>query len=261
MRLLRAVLSTFQVQLVFRASNPVSYFQILLQPAIVGAIAMMLYRTGGSAGGRPVFAIVGGGLIGLWSVTLFNASFDIQLERWMGTFEEIVGTTTPLMMIVVGKVMSSLALGLVAFLVNLVLATAVFGLRLPDMSPGEFAISFAVTVFCFFCVSMVLAPLFAWTRSAGSLVNGLEVPAYLLCGFMFPVTRLADWVQPLSWVLAPTWGVRAMYAAAGQWAGPPDYRRWWLLAVGLGVSYLVLAAALFRIVEHKARVTGELSTV
>lgn len=256
----RAALRAFEMQLKLRVANPLSYFQVVAQPLIFGVIGMILYAAGGRSN-HLIYAVLGGGLVGLWSVTLFNAGYDINSERWTGTLEEIFGCPTPLSVIVLGKVGSSMLLGLVSFALNLAAAFLVFHHALNGIAPFAFSVSCLLALFTFFSMSLLIAPLFAWSRVSGSMANGLEVPAYLLCGFMFPATLLAGWVQPISWLLAPTWAVRAMYAAAGQGSGAPAYGLWWLLAVCLSLAYLGVGLLLFRVVENRARISGQLGIV
>ncbi len=260
MTLLRACLRAFEMQLKLRVAVPISYFQVVAQPLLFGGIAMVLYTSNGNRS-HLAYAVLGGGLIGMWSVTLFNAGYDIQSERWTGTLEEIFGCPTPLAVIVVGKVASSMILGLMSFLVDLGLAFAIFSDPLPRLDPWPFAISCLLTLLAFFCLSLTIAPLFALSRVSGSLANGLETPVYLLCGFMFPATLLAGWAQPLSWLLAPTWTIRAMYAAAGQGSGTADYLGWWAAALSLSLAYLVVSLILFRAVGRRARISGQLAIV
>jgi ABC-2 type transport system permease protein len=62
-------------------------------------------------------------------------------------------------------------------------------------------------------------------------------------------------VEPISWVLAPTWGVRAIREAAlggHPWASIG-------MCLALGVVYVVLAAFFLRIFERLARDRATLS--
>ena len=61
-----------------------------------------------------------------------------------------------------------------------------------------------------------------------------------------PLTLLPDWVRPISWLLAPTWGMRAIReSATGGGAPLADLALCLLLAGGyLVVGVLVLDAAL-----------------
>jgi ABC-2 type transport system permease protein len=42
----------------------------------------------------------------------------------------------------------------------------------------------------------------------------LRVPVWLICGFLVPLALFPDWVRPISWVLAPTWGMNAIRESA-----------------------------------------------
>ena len=258
--LVRAAWRAFTVQLKLRVVNPLSYFQVVAQPMIFGGVALVLYATSGQ-GARIPLAVVGGGLVGLWSVTLFNSGFDITSERWTGTLEEIFACPTPLAVIVFGKVASSMVLGTLSFVLNLALAYAFFGRAFERIEPLPLAASFALTIAACYSMGMLFAPFFAWSRATGSLLNTFETPVYLLCGFMFPITFLPAWAQPFSWFLAPTWTVRGMFAATGQPVGDHHYALWWAAALGLMAVYAVLTAMLYRLVDRKARMSGELATV
>jgi ABC-2 type transport system permease protein len=95
-------------------------------------------------------------------------------------------------------------------------------------------------------------------RWAFTLLNGLEIGVYGLCGFMFPISELPQWLQPVSYLLSPTWATRALYASASPNASS-DVTSWWLMTFGLCAIYLVLSVFLYRFVETRARVTGELA--
>ena len=51
-------------------------------------------------------------------------------------------------------------------------------------------------------------------RTAWALGNLFEYPVWLICGFLVPLALLPDWVRPISWVLAPTWGMSAIRESA-----------------------------------------------
>jgi len=139
-------------------------------------------------------------------------------------------------------------------------ALAYFGFHasLPALDPLRFAVSLAVLSFSFFVISIALTPLFAVWRWAFTVLNGLEIGVYGLCGFMFPISELPQWLQPVSYLLSPTWATRALYASASPNASS-DVTSWWLMTFGLSAIYLVLSVFLYRFVETRARVTGELA--
>lgn len=257
MSLLRAIAASFVIQLRLRVVSALSWFAVVLQPVIFSAVALVLV-TGAGRGAHVGYAVLGGGLVGLWGATLYNAGLDIDAERWNGTLEEICGSPTPLAAIMAGKVAASIVVAVGSFVACLVLAFAAFGVSL-RIDPLPFAVSLLLTVVSFYSVGLILAPFLVLIRLVAGLVNALELPLYLLCGFMFPVSVLPQWVQAVSMALAPTWAIRALYASAGE--ATPDYPSWWLWTVVLLVVNAAISAGLFRLVDRRVRVTGQLATV
>jgi ABC-2 type transport system permease protein len=44
-------------------------------------------------------------------------------------------------------------------------------------------------------------------------VNLFEYPVWLITGLLVPLSLLPGWVQPLAWLIGPTWGIKAIHAA------------------------------------------------
>ena len=253
---LRAAASAFEMSMKIRVINPFSYLNWLIFPLILVLLGLVLLTPGG--GGRSTYAILGGGLIGFWSMTYLEGANEIQNERWSGTLEQVMGCPTPLAVIVVGKLLSGLLVGAFSFLPAIALAYFVFHQTIAHVDIVPFAVSFLVLGFAFFSTALLLAPLYAMWRWAFSLTNGFEIGVYVLCGFMFPVTQLPGWVQVIASVLAPTWAIRSLYAATGLSSGH-DYVPWCVVSVALSLGYLVLSWIGFRAVDSRARVTGQLA--
>jgi ABC-2 type transport system permease protein len=71
-----------------------------------------------------------------------------------------------------------------------------------------------------------------------------------------PLTLLPAWVEPISWLLAPSWGIRAIRdAALGAGSAWPEIG----MCLLLGAVYLVLGGVLLRNFERLARQRATLS--
>jgi ABC-2 type transport system permease protein len=254
--LVRAAWRSFEISTRLRVVSPWAYLNWLVFPVIFAAIGLFVLTSTGYA--RVAYGVLGGGVIGFWSVTYLDGGNSIQEERWNGTLEQIFAVPTPLFVIVIGKILGSLLLGLLAFIPTVALAYFGFHAVLPGLDPLRFAVSLGILTFSFFVIAVSLTPLFAISRSAFTVLNGLELGVYGLCGFMFPVSQLPHWIQPVSYALSPTWATRALYASASPSASG-DVTAWWLTAIGLSVIYLVISTFLYRFVETRARVTGQLA--
>ncbi|MGZ8694967.1 MAG: ABC transporter permease [Gaiellaceae bacterium] len=73
-------------------------------------------------------------------------------------------------------------------------------------------------------------------RTAWALGNLLEYPVWLVCGFLVPIALLPDWVRPISWLLAPTWGMSAIRESALGVTPWPDA----VMCLALGGAYVAL---------------------
>jgi len=254
--LVRAAWRAFLTSMRLRVVNPWAYLNWLVFPLIFAAVGLFVLTSTGYT--RVAYGVLGGGIIGFWGIAYLDGGNSIQDERWQGTLEQIFAVPTPLFVIVIGKILGSLLMGLLSFIPTVALAYFGFHAALPGIDPLRFAISLAVLTFSFFVISLALTPLFAVWRTAFTVLNGLELGVYGLCGFMFPITQLPGWLQPVSYVLSPTWATRALYAAASPTRGS-DVTTDWLIALGLSLAYLVASIFLYRFVEIRARVTGELA--
>jgi ABC-2 type transport system permease protein len=254
--LARAAWRSFEISTRLRVVSPWAYLNWLVFPVIFAAIGLFVLTSSGYE--RVAYGVLGGGVIGFWSVTYLDGGNSIQEERWNGTLEQIFAVPTPLVVIVIGKILGSLVLGLLAFIPTVALAYFGFHAILPALDPLRFAISLGVLSFSFFIIAVALTPVFAMWRWAFTVLNGLELGVYGLCGFMFPVTQLPHWLQPISYALSPTWATRALYASASS-SPTGDITSWWLTALGLSAVYLVVGVVLYRFVEVRARVSGELA--
>jgi ABC-2 type transport system permease protein len=256
--LVRAAFSAFRVSLRLRVVSPWAYLNWLVFPVIFAAVGLFVLSRPGAPASHLAYGVLGGGLIGYWSVAYLDGGNAIQDERWNGTLEQIFAVPTPLVVILLGKVVGSLLFGILSFIPTVALAYFAFHTLLPHVDALRFAISLGVLSFSFFAIALTLTPLFALWRWAFQMLNGFELGVYVLCGFMFPVAIIAPWAQVIAGGLAPTWATRALYASTTA-EGAHDYLTWWLATIGLSLGYLVGSYFLYRLVEKHARISGDLA--
>ena len=89
----------------------------------------------------------------------------------------------------------------------------------------------------------------------------LEIPVALLCGFMYPIRILPDWMQAISTAIPIRWGLEAMDAAL---TGTTDMRflgeRWGMTLV-LSLLFWGVTRWLEGRVHDRIRVTGEMRSI
>jgi ABC-2 type transport system permease protein len=77
----------------------------------------------------------------------------------------------------------------------------------------------------------------------------LEWPVLLVTGLLVPLALLPNWVGPISWAFAPTWGMRALRDSALGGNPWPDLA----MTLVLGAAYVLIAMAALRYFERAAR--------
>jgi ABC-2 type transport system permease protein len=106
----------------------------------------------------------------------------------------------------------------------------VFDIDIRVAQPALLVVAIVATVVSIGMLAFLLTMTAVRYRTAWALGNTIEIPIWLICGFLVPLSLLPDWVRPISWVLAPTWGVEAVRRAA--LGGSP----WWPILGCLGLA-------------------------
>jgi ABC-2 type transport system permease protein len=219
-----------------------------LQPLIFATIAFYVFRAG-QREGTLLYAAIGAGLMGIWSSTLFGSGGAIQWQRWLGTLESLIVSPSPFILVLAPLTVATSTIGLYSLVATLTWGRLLFGIPVNFAHPWLFALAVPATVVSLGFLGLVLASTFILYRNANALSNLLEYPVWLITGLLVPLSLLPGWVRPISWVLAPTWGVRAIRDAA--LGGDP------LPAIGmcgaLAIVYLVIGSVALRLFETLAR--------
>ena len=231
-------------------------FTSLIEPLIFATMAYYLFK----AGHRPgtlLYASLSAGLMGIWTSTLFGSGGVISWQRWQGTLEPLVAAPPPMILILFPLTIATATIGLYSLAGTLLWGRIVFGIPLTLVHPFWFVITIPVTIVALGALGLVIGSSFILYRNANALANMLEFPVWLVTGAIVPLSLLPGWVHYLSWVLAPTWGFRAVRAAA--FGGDP------LPALGmcvvLGIAYLAIGQVFIQVFETRARERAALSLV
>jgi ABC-2 type transport system permease protein len=231
-------------------------FGVIFQPMIIAILA--LYMLQGKGENYAMFVVVGSGLTGLWSNLLFISGNSINAERWTGTLESLVGVPTPFEVIVFGKNLSNVFQSLLSMVVSYLLAAVFFGYSLSLTQPLLFFASLVLGMFAFICFGLTIAPIFVMYRSVQQWQNAMEFPVYILCGFLFPIALLPNWVTPISYLFPPYWAAVALHGTSTGMMTFNQLAFSWGMMVIFSIVDLVIASQLFKIMLYKARVDATL---
>jgi ABC-2 type transport system permease protein len=234
-------------------SDPQWIIPNIVAPFVFTAVALMFFRN--VSGSLALYAVLGGGMMGMWGNTLYGAGFALAFDRWNGTLEYVLATPSRLVWIVAGRSASSAVLGLFNALAILVVAVVGYRANIGVANPILFLLALVLTLTSLSALGVLFCSSFLLTRSAQVMTNGLEMPIYVASGSMFPIALLPFWSHPLSLALGPTWGIDAIRFAADPAFTGMGFGYWFdlLILVLSTVVYLAVGFWLFLVVEKRAR--------
>ena len=225
----------------------------ILYPLFFATVAFFLYREGSPH--ALLYASLGASVMGVWSATSTTAGAALQRERWHGTLELLVAAPAPFSLVMLPVTIAMATIGLYSMAATLLWGRLVFGIELHIVHPLLFFIAVPATVISIGMFGFLIAVAFVRYRTAWALGNALEYPVWLICGFLVPLTLFPSWVRPISWVLAPTWGMRGIRESALGGSPLPDIG----LCLALGAVYTAIGVLAVNRVLDSARARATLS--
>ncbi|GIF75260.1 ABC transporter permease [Asanoa siamensis] len=246
MRSVRLVAVAWSLQLKMRSRSAFDGLLSLLWPAFFATTIFMMFRQGGASGPALLSAAVGSSAMGIWSAVSTTAAFALQMERRQGTLELFVLAPQPFALLLVPLTLSMATIGAYSMVATLLWGRFAFGIHISIADPLGFVVAVVVTVFAIGMLGMLIAISSIRYRSAWALGSAIEMPVWLICGFLVAIDDLPAWVRPLSAVLAPTWGVSAMRAAAAGHSPWADLGRCVLAAAAYGAIATVVSRWMVR---------------
>ena len=197
----RTILVVAEMSIRQQFSDAFIIFTIIFQPMMIAVLALFMLQ--GKGADYAMFVVIGSGLTGVWSSLLFVSGNSINVERWIGTLETLVGMPTPFDVIVFGKNLANVFQSLLSMVASYTLAAFLFGYSLSITQPLLFFVTLFLSMFAFICFGLTIAPVFVMYRSVQQWQNAMEFPVYILCGFLFPIALLPGWSTPISYLLPP----------------------------------------------------------
>jgi ABC-2 type transport system permease protein len=257
---IKAVTSSFKQQGIQFLADPQWIIPSIIAPFMFTIVALYMY--GDVDESIMLTAVLGGGVLGMWGNMLFTSGYSISYDRYNGTIEPIMLTPTHLIDVITGRSIWNTFIGLLNALLVFIFASLIFGVGMNIAEPLLFVPMLILTLLSLASIGLMFAALFVLTRASFVVMTLLEFPIYVFSGALFPISVLPGVLQPISYVLAPSWGVDAMkQTAIGE-----SYQSMMGWGVGLDVMmmfilmaiYIAAAYILFKVIERNTRISGTL---
>jgi ABC-2 type transport system permease protein len=253
-RIVRLITLGWWWQLKMRSRSAFDGALSVIYPLFFATTVFLIYRQGADADAL-VAAAVGASVMGVWSAVSTTAATSLAQERRQGTLELLVASPTPLPLVVVPMTLSMATIGLYSLVATIVWGRVAFGIHVSFAHPAAFVAACVVTAVGVSVIGFVLAVTAVRYRAAWALGTAFELPVWLICGFLVPLSLLPAWVHPVSWLLPMTWGVSAVKEAAAGGTPWPDT----LCCLAVSAVYAGIGAVLARRLVDSARTHATLA--
>jgi ABC-2 type transport system permease protein len=248
MKPLRVFATGFVLHFKNLSASPFMVMTAAIWPLVYATLAFLMFRATHQAPSL-LYAALGAAVMGIWSTTATSAGGAVQQQRNWKVLELLVGAPSPLILVLAPITVAIAGIGVYSIATTLLWGRLLFGVPFHVLHPVLFAVSIPTAVLSIGMLGLVLASTLVLYREASAFSQMLEYPVWLITGMLIPLSLLPGWIHPLSWVLAPTWGFRAISRAVlgGDAWGPIG------LCVALSVAYCLVTVVLLRGFEYLAR--------
>jgi len=254
----RAARSSLRLSVLMFMADPQWLIPSMIAPVIFGLVAFELFRGAGPY--YLTYAILGAGMMSMWGQTLYGSGWAIGLDREFGTLEPTIGSPTPYLYIVFGRVMWNVISGLIGGAIVYVVVIVAAGKPPAVADPIGFVVLFIFVMLSLASVGIVFTAAWVYTRYAQFVQNVGEFAFYVGTGCMFPVVILPFWTSPIALFFPPTWALDAL-----RYLSIPGYVGFgwgfWVDILGAVVTslvYLGVAGTIYHRVERHVLSQGDL---
>jgi len=254
MRTLRLLRVGWVVHVKMMSQSAFDGLLAVVWPLFFATIAFFMFRAGNDPDSL-LFASLGAAVMGVWTATSVPSSSALQRARWHGTLELLVAAPVHFSVVLLPITVASATIGVYCMVGTLLWGRFLFGIELTLDVPVAFVAAVPATIVSIGALGFVLAVLFVRYRTAWAMGAVLEYPVWLVCGFLIPISLFPGWVRPISWALAPTWGMNAIRESALGGSPYPDL----LVCLGLAAGYTLTGILLLDTVLRAARARATLS--
>lgn len=215
------------------------------------------------SGGRRALlpeAVLGAGLMGMWTLCVQLGGKIIAVERAERTFEALASTPASLRLLIAGRVTVVAAVALLALPEAWLAALALFQAPIAIPHPVLFAGAAVLTLAGLHAAATMFAATFVLARNALIFQNALAYPVYLLGGILIPTSVLPGWIQPATRAIFLSWGSDLLRASLrdGFTTGADDKL---LGLAATAAATAVIGQVILAMVLRRARVSGAMSLV
>lgn len=254
---LRILLSSFIVQIKQTFSRSMFRFCVLISPVINTVLLGEMYKMSSSSNFTG-YVILGAGLMSLWECICFSSASDINRERFSNTLSLIFVSPSDFRIILLGKVFGNTVLSLLSFVLTIFFSFVLYNQIVSIANISAFLLSFSMVILSFITFSIFVAYILTLSRKTEVLMNCLDIPLTLICGFVFPIDHLPEIIQHFSMVFPMTWSVKMLRQSIEYSELSVNFFKCFMLSGSTIILFAILSNMIYKVVLKQIRIKATL---
>lgn len=225
------------------------FIKISSVPLIFSLIAILIYKDN-----NPDFIIkyvlYGSTVMGMWVSNVFLTGYEIRKELAIGTFDNIIISPTKLHSYVLIKGIFYSVLGLTTFLIISIITFLLFDNVFNTINPIKMLLILIYSIINLSILGTLLSGIFIFLKEFNYFSTIITRVIFILCGLMFPIDLLPDFVRYFSYLLSPTWIVMLLRESSEVRAS--EEMLVYIVIIGiLSIVYYLILKFIFNKIEDK----------
>ncbi|MDD4111768.1 MAG: ABC transporter permease [Herbinix sp.] len=257
MKVRSVVISSLVVQIKQTYARNMYKFCLLVSPLMSTILLAEMYRNS-EHDNFTSYIVLGAGLMSLWGCICFSSAGDINRERYSNTLSLIFISPSSFQAILFGKVIGNTILSLFSVLLTAVYSFVLYRQPIVIENMPMFLVSFLITIISFMVFSIFVAYILVLSRRTEILMNCIDVPLILVCGFVFPIEVLPMWTQYISKAFPMTWSIKLMRQSIMSPSVDGDFFISMTYAIGTIIVYALLSNLLYKLIAKRVRIEASL---
>jgi len=208
----------------------------------------------------PVYIVVGNILLMPITNSIYGVSMAIANEKDFGALSYLLGSPAPRAPLFLGRALYQIVDGFITVVVALPIAFIIFRMEIAAMNLPLVIFCTILITFTTSGVGFLMGSISLITRDGWMYTTTIGLALYILVGVNFPVTALPEPLQVVAGFLPITRGMVAARMALNG-SGWGDVAMLLLGEFLVGMVYILIGYAMFRILERRSLINGALDNL
>lgn len=205
------------------------------------------------------YVTIGSFMLTVWQSGVFRVGWTLTEELTAGTLQFNLLSRSPVMWVIFGKALALISLGSIAGVMAVLVVLAITQDPPGVAQVGLLVVSVMVTLVAVTITAFLFAPLMVLSKGQAGFTGAITPFGTVFSSFLYPVGQLPEALEYVARALPTSWAMESIILSTQGGGSYATVIARWGIALGIAAGWLGITAWMFRKVEQRLRVTGELT--